>query len=177
MNYFSTLTFSLLTLISFGQAREITMSSNSTKEIVYYLDGVPVDLNHIFFDADKIISIRVMKEQDSTKNGQSQIFIVLKNPQSFNFIALPEIERRYSSSSPSATLFLINHEILKDDIGLYKIDSSYILNVNQLRSCDISSLQSGFPSLTILTIETKTKENLDKASRIHLRGSNTTAIN
>lgn len=120
MKYSITLTFSLLTLISFGQAREISISTNSTKEVVYYLDGVRVDLNRTFFDVDKIVSVRVMKEKDSTKNVQGEIFIESKNPESFHFIALPDLARRYSTSSPSTTLFIINNDIIKDDIASYK---------------------------------------------------------
>jgi hypothetical protein len=180
MKYFTTFLISFNTLLCSAQVN-VTISSNSVKNIAYYLDDVRISINQLFFDPGKIESIRVMKETDTINNIQGEIFIKSKNPNSFNFLSITDIARSYTNSSPTATLFMINNQVLKDDIASYMIDSSYILTVKVLKSTEISNLKKDYPSFTILMIDLKTDENIAKANRnanqINLRGSTISANN
>jgi hypothetical protein len=176
MKYIFAVMMSFLTFLSLAQVN-LVISSTSNKEIVYYLDNVKIGKNQLFFDANKIASVQVMKENDTTKDVQGSIFIGSKDPHDFNFLSMAEIEKRFTNASPSATVFMINNEVLKDAIDSYKIDSSYILNVNVLEAKDIPNLKADFAGLTMVMINLKTSVDMSKTNQIRLRGTNVSTNN
>lgn len=165
-----TLLLTILTLTSYGQVEKRT-NSNSKNLPEYFIDSVRIGKNQLFFDPNKIAEINVVKENDTTAHNYGKIYIKSKNPKSFNFISLPDIEKTYTNSISTPTLFMVDNEFLKDDISTYKIDSAYILNVEVLKSTEIEYLKNSLPTLTILRIKLKAKDNIAKANEIHIRGT------
>ena len=164
-----TLLFTILTLTSYGQVSKRT-NSDSKNLPEYFLDSVSIDKNQLFFNPNKIAEISVVKEKDTTTHINERIYIKSKNPKNFNFISLPGIEKNYANSISTPTLFMVDNEFLKDAISTYKIDSDYILNVEVLKSTEIEYLKNILPTLTILKINLKTKDNIAKANEIDIRG-------
>ncbi len=152
-----------LTFTSYGQVTK-TISANTKKEPLLFLDSTRIDKNQLYFDPDKIADINVVKED-------GKIYIKSKNPKDYNFLTLKGIEKTYAKAVSGSTLFIIDNKILKDDISTYKIDSTYILSVEVLKSTEIEYLKNRLPLLTIINIKLRTKENIDKANEIRLRGT------
>lgn len=163
-----------MTLSSYGQ--ESGTANPGSKDLTeYFLDSVRIGKNQLFFDPDKIAEINVVKVNGAeTHTCYGKIYIKSKDPKSFNFISIPDIEKTYGDSISTPTLFMIDNEFLRDGISTYKIDSAYILNVEVLKSTEIEYLKNNLPALTIVKINLKTKDNIAKANEIHIRGSEKT---
>ena len=159
-----------LTVTSFAQITNY-VNTNYKKEVLYFLDSVKIDKNVMYFDPNKIAEINVVKEKDPTKFYDGKIYIKSKNSKDFNFLTLKGIEKTYTKTVSPSTLFMIDNLILKDAISTYKIDSAYILNVEVVKSTEIEYLKNSLTVLTIINIKLKTKENLEKASTIYIRGT------
>lgn len=166
---FIALTFlTSLTFASYGQVTKATIT-NPKKEVLFFLNSVRIGKNQLYFDPNKIANIDVVK--DTTKQYDGRIYIKSKKPKDYNFLILKNIEKTYSKAVSGSTLFMIDNLILKDAISTYKIDSAYILNVEVVKSTEIEYLKNNLPVLTIINIKLKTKENLDKANTIYIRGT------
>lgn len=161
-----------LTIASYGQVTK-TINSNSKKEPSFFLDSIRIDKNQLF-DPNKIAEINVVKDKDTTNQNYGKIYMKSKNPKDYNFLTLTDIKKTYAKSVSVPALFMIDNKILKDNISTYKIDSTYILTVEILKSTEIESLKNSLPLLTIINIKLKTKENIDKANEIYIRGTGTT---
>ncbi len=161
--------FFSIALKSFGQVKEVNKYDAENK-VWYFLDSVRIGKNQMYFAPDKIANINVVKEKDTLNQGVGIIYIKSKNPKDFNFLTLESIEKTYTKKVSSSTLFMINNVILKNELSTYKIDSAYILNVEVLKATEIEYLKDRMPLLTIINIKLKTKENIDKANEIRLRG-------
>lgn len=162
--------FMSLTLTSYGQTTK-TINANPKKVVLFFLDSTQINKNQLYFDQNKIANISVVKERDTTNQIDGRMYIKSKNPKDYNFLTLKGIEKAYAKSVSGSTLFMIDNMILKDGISTYKIDSTYILNVEILKSTEIESLKNSLPFLTIINIKLKTKENIDKANVIYIRGT------
>ncbi len=168
MKFTTSIFLVFLALTSYGQVTKATIT-NPKKEVLFFLDSVRIGKNQLYFDPNEIANIDVVK--DTTKQYDGRIYIKSKNPKDYNFLTLKNIEKTYSKAVSGSTLFMIDNVILKDNISTYKIDSIYILNVEVLKSTEIEYLKDTLPLLKIINIRLKTKENLDKANTIHLRGT------
>ncbi len=158
--------FVLLTLKSFGQVKEA-----SQVEPWFFLDSIRISKNQLYFDPDKIAAINVVKDNYAPNQKEGKIYLKSKNLKNYNFLTLKGIEKIYVKTVSGTTLFMIDNLILKDEISSYKIDSTYILNVEVLKSTEIEYLKKLKPLLTIVNIKLKTKENITKANEIRIRGT------
>lgn len=160
----------LMSFKSFGQVKEVSQNVVA-KDPIYFLDGVQINKNQMFFSPDKIAAINVEKE-NNLDNGE--IYITSKNPKNFNFLTLSQIIKPYLKLKPSSVLFMIDNKILKDEIATYKIDSAYVLSVDVLQGLEIESIKSSSPDFMIVSIKLGTKENLIKSKEVYIKGLDVT---
>jgi hypothetical protein len=173
-------TFIILSLLSFsfaGFAQKIAPAKPITEwEPMVYLDSVNVELSHLYFDVKKIGNIQVVSDYyDSARQIHGKIFIQSKDPTDFHFLPIGSITGLYKKDAQTPAIFMLDNEFLKDTSS-YKIDSSYILNVELTSTNEMNYLKNAMPGLTIVKIITKTKENLDKQNQIRIRGTQSTVL-
>lgn len=166
--------FALITLKTFGQLKKAS-AFNSPATIQYFLDSVGINKNQLFFNPNKITAINVVKRNNRDLNS-GEIYITSKNPKDFKFLTLADVRKTYLKSKDVSVLFMIDDKVLKDDISTYKIDADYILNVEVLKSAEISSLKNSMQNFAIISIKLKTKENLAKVNEIYIRGTDLTQM-
>ena len=166
--------FMAFTRISFSQQIDTipkNVSSSLKGNVEYYLDSNKVDIDKYFFDVDQILNITVVQANDSAKRPVGRIFIKSKFPNAHNFISLNQVKDFYCKSVTQPYIFMVDNLFLKDNLSMYKIDSTYILRVEIMKGTEFESLQKDIPNLTIIIIKTKTAENLNEDKKIHLRGN------
>ena len=168
MKLFLCLLFSCITVASIGQ---IAKPTENKPKPVCFLDSTKIDMANTVFDPNKIADIRVEKGYDTINHTQGRVYITSKNPKDYYFVSLGEIKEKYAKGATAPALFMLNNSFLQNNISTFKIDTSYILNVEILRGADFDNLKENLPSLTILRIKTKTKENLEEANKIYIRGT------
>jgi hypothetical protein len=154
---------------SFGQTFSQPKYSTHTKPI-FFLDSTKIDLAITVFDPNKILSITVEKEHDTINYTQGRVYMVSKNPKDYYFASLERIKNKYAKNATTPVLFMVNNSFLQNNISDFRIDTSYILNVEVLRGTDFDNLKESIPNLTIIRIRTKTKDNLEELSKIRIRG-------
>lgn len=105
------------------------------------------------------------------RDPNGTIFITLKEGKKVNLIPLSQINDDYVHSNPASTLYMLENTVLTDDLETYKIDKNYIFSIEVINSDDISYLKALKSKFTIIKIFIRSKENLEKANRIILRGN------
>ncbi|NQX37394.1 hypothetical protein SAMN05421820_103625 [Pedobacter steynii] len=175
MKPYFTIIICLFTIKTFAQVKpgnqvardsiKITYDTNVQRQPHYYVDNIYVGDNiFIHLDANQILSLDVDKES-------SKIFITTKNPASFNFLSLQEIRNKYVKSTYPRALYLLNGKLVKDHSQ--KIDEKYILSIQISTSDSIASLKDAQVKFDVIEILTRSKENLEKANTLMIRGNST----
>lgn len=147
----------------------------------YYIDSLVIKTGW-HFDHDKIkaanvTDLKVDKNYiDSSRQIQGRIYITLKEPVSFNFLSIDDINHTYIKEVQKPVIYMVDNEFVKD-IADFKIDSSFILKVELTSADDLEYLKQSVPDLTILKIITRTKENVARQNRIIIRGTQVAAMN
>ena len=136
---------------------------------IYFIDSIRVHSLGIL-DPNKIESINVIKNDPAAPTGK--IYIKTKDPGSLHFLTAGEVIRKYNFPADGITIFFLDNEIIKDT-SAFRIDSSYILNVEIIKASEIQYLPRNIPGLRILKIITATKENMEKQNIIRIRGNYT----
>jgi hypothetical protein len=167
MKFFLSLIFSFMAIVSIGQVTKQIKPVRKLQPVIF-LDSVKMD--NVIFDPNQIENVRIEKGFDSINHTQGEIYVTSKNPKEHYFLSLDDIKAKYTKDTKAPVLFMLNNDFVQNNISTLKIDSSYILNVEILRGADFDNLKENIPSLTIIRIKTKTKENLEEADRIYIRG-------
>ncbi|PYF74242.1 hypothetical protein B0O44_104413 [Pedobacter nutrimenti] len=144
------------------------------KQPSYFIDSVLVSLNTLTgINPEEIMDVKVEKNAADPRfrNPNGTIFITTKSLKKIDLIPLSQINRDYVHSDPVSTLYMFENTILTDDIESYKIDKNYILGIEVLTSDDINYLKASKTKFTIIKILGKSKENLQKANQIMIRGN------
>jgi hypothetical protein len=151
--------FFLFTINAFSQTK------NTYKNPAYFLDSIQVN-GLGTFDNSKIEDIKVLAGDSAFPNGR--IYMTSKKSSNFNFLSAQDILTAYKIPAGTTTIFMLDNEIIKD-ISNFRIDSSYILNVEVTKASEIEYLPNSISSLEILKVFTASKENNDKLKivRIH----------
>lgn len=159
--------FTFLILLTFMLAAS---QSKTKKEAAYILDSELVHENVLtYLDPNAIESVHVAKG-DTLIDGKmytGKIFIRTKNPNSHVFLTLDAIKEQYTKSKNPKTIFMINGLFIKEGIGNYKITEDVILKVILMNTSEFENLKT--ENIDIVSILTKTEENVKKTNTIILR--------
>jgi hypothetical protein len=170
-------TLVLLLLVSFsliGHAQQNTKPSAITAmQPLVYLDSVPVNILHLYFDLNKLANLTVDEYHDSTLHINGKVFMTSKDPKGYQFLTMADLMNAYKKDAQAPTLFMVDNELLTDTSQV-RIDSSYILHVKLTQSSEIAYLKNILPNLTIFKITTLKNAEKDK---IMIRGLETAALN
>lgn len=155
---------SLLLLSTYASQAQIAHNPGKNPPDVYIdsvrFAGMP------YFDLDKIVDIRVAKDQRGSRNN-GVIYITAKAPRSFSFLSLEQVAQQHTKGSTPA-MVMVDNQFITDMTGM-AIDSSYILRCETLSTKDFKYLQL-LPSMNIVNIITASKENVEKSKKIMIRG-------
>ena len=141
---------------------------NINKPIIY-LNGKIVNNQAIEnINPESIEKIKVDKNPDykNDVNSPGKIFITMKKTWEPELISLNELKTKYTKTSNAPTLFMLNDKTIKADYNEYLVDEHYILKI------EVENIKNTGEELdlNIIRLITRTKENLEKANTIYLRG-------
>lgn len=143
-----------------------TDSAEELKKPIMFLNGKDVT-EKVFraLDPNDIEGIEVKKKPE-IENHPGEIHITTKENCSPKFISLNELKMKYLENLEGPVLFILNEKPINSDYDNFVVDEKYILKIlvskidNQKEGLDIN----------IVTLITRTKENVEKANTIVLRG-------
>jgi hypothetical protein len=166
MKYILTFSFLFFTNLFFGQ-------NNKTEKSAMFLDSTLVLTKMMeYIDPNDIKSVNVIKK-DTTINGvlyHGQIYIISKEPKKYNFMSLEQIKFEFTQIKRNDVVYMVNGVLIKDDIEAFKLDRSYILNVEVTNSEAFYNFRKSDTKFDILNILGKTKENIETKNKFLLRG-------
>ena len=117
---------------------------------------------------DFIESIRVEKDKNSIDNYNGTIFITTKNAYQPKLITVQNLLNTYLDdlSQSDKKLVFLNNKVIHEDLGTYMVDERYILKIEVEKKVD--SAQN--IDLYIINLIPRTRENVEKANTIIIRG-------
>ena len=153
---------------------EYVKTENIGQLPAYYINGKlssPSLLRTI--DPKLIDSIDVEKREIKGKRDNGQIHLKMKKEYHPQLISLNDLKAKYTNLTKSATIFMIDNDIIKDDYDQYLVDEKFILKI----IVDTVESEKEKLNVAIVRLMTKTKENIEKSKEIILRGSDKTTLN
>lgn len=145
--------------------------SKSETNVLCYLNQKVVD-NHIMstINPNKIKEIKVEKEsiEYDKVNYNGIIYIQTKDNYEPKLISLNALKSKYLNLTDKApTLFMLDEKIIHYDYDDFKVDENYILKI------EVQSVENGEEDfdINVVRLITRTKENVEKANAIRLKGA------
>ena len=145
---------------------EYVKTENVGRQPAYYINGKlsnPSLLRTI--DPKLIESIDVEKREIKGKRDNGQIHLKMKREYHPQLISLNDLKAKYTNLTKSATIFMIDNDIIKDDYDQYLVDEKFILKI----IVDTVESEKEKLNVAIVRLLTKTKENIEKSKEIRLR--------
>lgn len=165
MKYILTILLLCTTTLFFGQ---ITKSEDAA----IFLDLKAVSKKTVeYIDPNDIESVNVIKNDTLIDNVlyQGQLFISLKKSKKYDFLTLEQIKYEYTKIKSNDVVYMINGLLIKEESATLKLNRNYIYAVEVTTSEAFYNLRKGDIKFDIINILGKTKENLEKSTRIILR--------
>ena len=172
MKTFLTIILLLTTSLFYAQA----VKSN---EAAYLLDSnlvSQITIKHLISDEIESINIKKNDTIINNKHYSGIVNINSKNPNKFDFLNLEQIKSEFTTIKKSDVVFMINGEIIKDNLNSVLLDRNYILKVEVTNSQDFYKLRESSTKYEIINILGKTKENLDNKNKVILKGHESIGI-
>ncbi|SHG10877.1 hypothetical protein SAMN05444396_104366 [Flavobacterium segetis] len=172
MKTFLTIIFLITTSLFYAQA----IKSN---EAAYLLDSnlvSQITIKHLVSDEIESVNIKKNDTIINDKHFSGVVSVTSKNPHKFDFLNLEEIKSEFTTIKKSDVVFMINGEIIKDNLNSVLLDRNYILKVEVTNSQDFYKLRETSTKHEIINILGKTKENLDNKTKIILKGHESIGI-
>ena len=145
---------------------EYVKTENIGQLPAYYINGKlsnPTLLRTM--DLKLIESIDVEKREIKGKRDNGQIHLKMKKEYHPQLISLNDLKAKYTNLTKSATIFMIDNDIIKDDYDQYLVDEKFILKI----IVDTVESEKEKLNVAIVRLLTKTKENIEKSKEIRLR--------
>ena len=149
----------------------VTLADTKRKaNALWYLNGRVVD-EHLLstIDPHKIEEIKIEKEsaEYETVNYSGAIYIKTKENYTPKSISLNELKAKYLDIQDSIlTLFLLDGAAINMDYDQYQVDEKYILKIEVQR---VDSIKEEL-NIAVINLITRTRENLEKANTLRLKG-------
>lgn len=151
--------------------------SKATSNILWYLNGQVVEeqvLNTI--DSKRIEEMNVEKRSVELNGRHYEGIIYVTTMESYNprLITLNELKTKYLDViNELPTLFLIDGAVINEDYDTYLVDEKYILKIDyQIVNNSKENLNT-----VVVTLIMRTKQNLDEANTIRIKGVDSHGIN
>lgn len=140
--------------------------SDKHENTAYFVNDKFVDGRWIY-NPDDISNIQVVSDSVMSVNGktyQNQIYLRLNHD--LALLSLSEIMDKYIPKKINNCIFIVNGVVLKEPGPDFLIDDSFILSVNsdQVNELVLSEINNDV-EINIISIKTKTKENLEKQEK------------
>lgn len=153
--------------------RVVDLDTNKPeRQPAYFIDGkyfnqsILKTLNLPFID-----SMTVVKELITigNKTYYGQIHIKMKREYKSEIISLTDLKSKYIKPSREPVIFIIDTDIVKSDYNEFFVDEKYILKIEtqEIRN-ETENL-----NVNVIRLVTKTKENIEEANKIWIRGVDT----
>jgi hypothetical protein len=200
MKLIAILIISILTLSANGQIKELDgkvdfksnklekVDVNSPLKVIYLVKDKPdrqpayfIDGKHISetvirtINPQLIDSISVVKKEITIEDKKyyGQLYLKMKDNYKPKIISLTDLKTKYTEQSNTPSIFMIDDEIVKSDYCNFFVDENYILKMEIQNIVD----EKEHLNVNIIRLITKTKENIEKANEIRIRGVDTAMLN
>ncbi len=177
-------------LVGLEAGKRITYSENDTIPIVVYLEETSKNKNILWYlngqvvdgqvlsviDPNNIEELKVEKEEIEA-NGmlyKGAVYVKTKENYELKLISLNALKAEYLTIPDSiSTLFMLNGSVVSMDYDQFLVDHDYILKIEvQFMTNPREDLD-----LAIVQLTTRTKENLEEANTIRIRGAGPYGMN
>lgn len=119
---------------------------------------------------DWIESIEVKKSKNPEdgiyEHGEVHIFMKAKHK--MEWISLNELKKKYIEDSDLPTMFMLDDEFISEAYESFFVDEKNIL---KLEVSEINQVETGI-KFQLVQLLTRSKENIEKANEIRLKGNN-----
>ncbi len=148
--------------------KDIFYESQSNSNVAWFVDSVFIG-SYVGIDKDMVENLNVDKNpiKIDNKEYEGRFYISYKQPAIF--LSLEDIKSKYIKEKIESPIYLINGSFLTGDISNIKIDENYILKVKYLSSDEFQLPNKEKLKFSIVSIFTKTEENIKKNEKIFIR--------
>ena len=142
------------------------------RQPAYFIDGkhfnesILKTLNLQFIDSMTVIKEEITVE-DKTFYGQ--IHIKMKGEYEPKIVSLTDLKSKYLKPSHKPTIFIIDNDVVKSEYNEFLIDENYILRIET----QVIKNEKEKLNINVIRLVTKTKENIEEANKIWIRGVDT----
>lgn len=140
---------------------------------VFYQDSMEIPQNGFWAHPEENEVVKEKYVRDKKEPNKTRIYKWTRNPrdpQSFNFLNLKDIERVYTGSQKRSTLFIFNGKLIVKDLEEPKIDSSFIRSVEVTKSSDITQVKDQVSEFSILNVRLNWKNNVKAPKHLTTAG-------
>jgi len=100
-----------------------------------------------------------------------QVFLKMKREYNPQIISLTDLVEKYTNIKSGHTIFMIDNDFIKDDYDQCLVDEKYLLKII------VDTIEKGKENVNVVRLLTKSKENIEKAKEIRIRGLGEIALN
>jgi hypothetical protein len=150
--------------------------NQNNKKPAYFLNNKIVNESILrTINPNEIATVNVEKENIEIENVTyyGKIYFTTKSTYKPKLISLNSLKLKFTNIKENSTIFKIDDEIINDNYENYLVDQNNILKIN------VEKFENNAEklNLNIITIVTKTEENIKKSKEIIIRGKDEFAIN
>lgn len=143
---------------------------SKNKPVGIFVNGIFLNENLISaINPNKIETMKVEKDsfEINGKKYSSKIIIELQSNYKPNFISLKELTSKYLTLDTKPIIFQIDENVINQDYNEYVVDENFILKIklNKIKTSEKGT------EINLVTLITKTPENIKKANEIHIKGT------
>lgn len=154
---------------------EFVKIKNFDRQPALYLNGKFMS-NFILSTIDPTVIDNIHIEKNDIeiekKRYYGQIYINFKKEYTPKIISLTDLILKYTNLKNEFTIFMLDYNIIKEDCDQFFVDEKYILKI----LIDTIEVGNDNQNINVIQLLTKSKENIEKASRIFIRGLNEMAL-
>ncbi len=126
-------------------------------------------------DSRKIEKIEIEKESYNRDGVEyyGKVLVEMKSDYVPNFMTLKELSNKYLKLNNNPIVFQINENVIDEDCNKYSVDENFILKIihDKVKTSDVNV------EINLVKLITKTRENIDKANEVWIKGNTKTVAN
>ncbi|MCY1721944.1 hypothetical protein OU798_16440 [Prolixibacteraceae bacterium Z1-6] len=153
--------------------RVVDLDTNKpASQPAYFIDGkyfnqsILKTLNLQFIDSMTVIKEEITLED---KIYYGQIHIKMKEEYVPKIVSLADLKSKYLKLGQNPSIFIIDNDVVKSDYNEFLIDENYILKIET----QVIKNEKEKLNVNVIRLVTKTKENIEEANKIWIRGVDT----
>jgi hypothetical protein len=136
--------------------------------VAYFVDSIFIGCSAKGINPDLVESLNIVKKPITIEGITYENRIHISCKETPSLLSLSQVIEKYLQTETYTPIFLINETFLTGNISSLKVDDNYILKVESINSDQFENIKN-LDIFSIITIFTKTKENMKQSKITHIR--------